>query len=184
MLLLYPTGSGRGVPDPAFLLLFHDNPASWTSVISTPGTVFFPNTKSRAKALVNPASQVSVKSFPKSCTVFWPNPGSWGYPSNPYPKLQSATKLVETLFKNEKIKLSLLHPLHAMLCHCSSYLKTTTNTQTWNGWGEETDVDCFVLQSCMYPFKGQGFNNFAASCRHGEKKETFIFIPLLKFRWI
>ena len=105
-------------------------------------------------------------------------------PSKPYPKLQSATKLVETLFKNEKIKLSLLHPLHAMLCRCSSYLKTTTNTQTWNGWGEETDVDCFVLQSCMYPFKGQGFNNFAVSCRHGKKIETVIFIPLLKFQWM
>ena len=70
MLLLYPTGSGRGVPDPTFLLLFHDNPASWTSVISTPSTVFFPNTKSRAKALVNPASQVSVKSFPKPALYF------------------------------------------------------------------------------------------------------------------
>ena len=183
MLLLYPTGSGRGVPDPAFLLLFHDNPASWTSVISTPSTVFFPNTKSRAKALVNPASQVSVKSFPKSCTVFWPNPGSWGYPSNPYPKLQSATKLVETLFKNEKIKLSLLHPLHAMLCCCSSYLKTTTNTQTWNGWGRR-QMWIVLFSKLHVPFKGQGFNNFAASCRYGKKIETVIFIPLLKFQWI
>ena len=143
----------------------------------------FCNTKSHAKALVNPASQVSVKSFPESSTVFWANPGSWGYPSNPYPMLQSATKLVETLFKNEKIKLSLLHPLHAMLCCCSSYLKTTTNTQTWNGWGRR-QMWIVLFSKLHVPFKGQGFNNFAASCRYGKKIETVIFIPLLKFQWI
>ena len=57
--------------------------------------------------------------------------------------IQSATKLVDTLrpkgafghftdFKRGKESFS-LHPLHAMLCRCSSYLQKTTNTPTLNG---------------------------------------------------
>ena len=53
---------GEGVADPVFLHLFHDNPASRTSEISTPNTAFFPNTPSRAKISANPASLVAVES--------------------------------------------------------------------------------------------------------------------------
>ena len=35
--------------------------------------------------------------------------------------------------KGEKKLLFLPHPLHAMLCRCSSYLQKTTNTPTLNG---------------------------------------------------
>ena len=51
-----------GPPDLAFLLLFQDNPAPRTSVISTPNTVFFPKTASGFKISGNPASRVAVKS--------------------------------------------------------------------------------------------------------------------------
>ena len=60
-------------------------------------------------------------------------------------ELQSATELVETLCPKAdalltsrgEIKLSFPHPLHAMLCHCSSYLYKTTKTATLNEgeWG-------------------------------------------------
>ena len=46
----------------------------------------------------------------------------------------------------------------------------------------ERGWDFFVLQSYMYPIKGQGFNNFAPNCRYGKNVETLIFIPLLKFQ--
>lgn len=36
------TGSGKGVPHPAIPLLFHENPASRTSVIDIPHSVSFP----------------------------------------------------------------------------------------------------------------------------------------------
>ena len=60
-------------------------------------------------------------------------------------ELQLATELVETLCPKAdalltsrgEIKLSFPHPLHAMLCHCSSYLYKTTKTATLNEgeWG-------------------------------------------------
>ena len=66
-------------------------------------------------------------------------------------QLQSATKLIETLCsrglsdilptdKGEN-KAFLPHPLHAIMCHCSSYLQKTTNTQTLNG-GEGCRLFC------------------------------------------
>ena len=66
---------GGGDPNLAFLLLFHENPASRTSVNDIPNIVFFPNPAS------DPASSEAVKSrfpstFPECCTVFWSNPGS------------------------------------------------------------------------------------------------------------
>ena len=77
-----------GSPDPAFPLLFHNDPASRTTVID-PYTflfripfVFFVNTTSCAKILANPASRVAVKSvshqeillFPESRAIFLSNP--------------------------------------------------------------------------------------------------------------
>ena len=35
--------------------------------------------------------------------------------------------------QKEETQLFLPHPLHAMLCRCSSYLQKTTNTPTLNG---------------------------------------------------
>ena len=55
-----------GPPDPAFSLLFHDNPARRTSVISTPNTVFFPKAASRAKISANPVSRQEILHFPES----------------------------------------------------------------------------------------------------------------------
>ena len=48
--------SGRGVPDPAFPLLFHSRS------FSTPNTVSFPKSASRSKILANLAFRVTVKS--------------------------------------------------------------------------------------------------------------------------
>ena len=77
-----------GGPDPAFPLLFHNDPASRTTVID-PYTflsripfVFFANTASCATILANPASRVAVKPvsrqeillFPESCAIFLSNP--------------------------------------------------------------------------------------------------------------
>ena len=56
----------KGDPDPAFPLLFHDNPASRTSVFSNPNTVFFPSSVSPAKISVNTASRVAAKSHIKA----------------------------------------------------------------------------------------------------------------------
>ena len=66
--------SGRGsrsLTDSAFPLLLHDNPASRTSVVSVPSTVFFPNTAYSAKNLTNPTSRKAVKSrFPSRNFAF------------------------------------------------------------------------------------------------------------------
>ena len=65
----------KGPPDPAFLLSFHNNPASRTCVKYLPNTVFFPNTTSRANILVNPASRVPVKSrVPSNKFCIFPSP--------------------------------------------------------------------------------------------------------------
>ena len=65
-------GCGRAS---AFLLLFHDNPANRTYVISTMNTVFFPNTTSCAKILAKHASRVTVKSrIPSRIFLVFPNP--------------------------------------------------------------------------------------------------------------
>ena len=56
------SGTVRRGPDPTFQLLFHDDPASWTSIISIPKYSIFPNTTSHAKILATTASQVAVKS--------------------------------------------------------------------------------------------------------------------------
>ena len=73
---LYTKGwkRGGGNPNLAFLLLFHDNPASRTTVNDIPNIVFFPNPASDL------ASSEAVKSrfpstFPECRTVFWSNPG-------------------------------------------------------------------------------------------------------------
>ena len=56
-----------------------------------------------------------------------------------------------------KIKLFLPHPLHAMLCCCSSYVQKTTNTPTLNCVGGK-GVHSFVFWS--YPIWVQCLNNF------------------------
>ena len=57
--------------DPAFPLQLHDNPASRTSVISFPSTVFFPNTAYSAKILADQNSREAVKSrFPSRNFAF------------------------------------------------------------------------------------------------------------------
>ena len=66
---------GGATPYSAFLLIFHENPASRTSVNDIPNIVFFPNPAS------DPAPSEAVKSrfpstFPECRTVFWSNPGS------------------------------------------------------------------------------------------------------------
>ena len=67
-----------GIPDPAFLPLYHENPESRTSVIAIPNIIFFLNP--HPCLLANSASRLAVKSrirqrFPESRTVFWSNPG-------------------------------------------------------------------------------------------------------------
>ena len=60
----------------------------------------------------------------------------------------------------------LTHPLHAVLCRCSSYLQKTTNTPTLNGMGgggvHRRGVDSFVLWS--YPIWVQCLNYFVSDC--------------------
>ena len=86
--------------------------------------------------------------------------------------LQSVTKLVATLRPKgafwrftdlkwkRKIKLFLPHPLHAMLCRCSSYLEIKTrDTSTLNG-GENGGV-WILLFSELILFE---CNNFVADC--------------------
>ena len=96
-----------------------------------------------------------------------PNP-----PPPPFPPfifhLQSAKKLIETLCprglsdilptnKGEN-KAFPPHPLQAIMCHCSSYLQKTTNTQTLNG-GEV----CRLFCSSSYPIRGQCLDNFVTN---------------------
>ena len=86
----------------------------------------------------------------------------------PLEKLQSATKLVETLCPRDlsdvlptdkgENKAFPPHPLQAIMCYCSSYLQKTTNTQTLNG-GEVCRL--FFLQS--YPIRGQCLDNFVTN---------------------
>ena len=70
-------------------------------------------------------------------------------------KLQSATKWVETLrpklgfftfywLQKEERQLFLPHPLHAMLCRCSSHLQKSINTPTLNG-GDRGGVRILVF---------------------------------------
>ena len=58
----------------------------------------------------------------------------------------------------------LTHPLHAVLCRCSSYLQKTTNTPTLNqGWGVHgRGVDSFILW--RYHIWVQSLNYFVADC--------------------
>ena len=68
-----------GIPDPAFLLLYHENSESRTSVIAIPNIIFFLNP--HPCLLANSASRLAVKSricqrFPEPRTVSWSNPAS------------------------------------------------------------------------------------------------------------